>query len=117
MNKWKKGWKVINKETRCSCTHIDRTKPVKYKKNTVVGRPLFCGPLAVFKTRKAARNFIYTNGKFYQTMCVVKCLYIESKHREVWERADRFEHVWDSCIHEERLPDGTILAEKIKCLE
>lgn len=116
-NKWKKGWKVINKETRRSCTYTDRNKPVHYKKNKVVGRPNFCGPLAVFKTKKEARNFIYTNGKFFLPMCVVKCLYIESKHREIWERSNRFSSIWDRFIHEERLPEGTILAEKVKCLE
>ena len=114
MHKWKKGWKVINKETRLSCTYEERSNPVHYKKNKTVGKPLFCGPLAVFKTRRAARNFLFTLTGILPTMQIVKCVYTESKHCYVWEKD--YIAMWPLYTYDQ-LPQETVLAEKVKCLE
>lgn len=125
-SKWKKGWKVIRLlrdpasiyylrvkgrirratySNRISVTYNERAKPVCYKKGKIVGRPRNCGPLAVFKTRKQARMFV----KHICPGKIVKCLYIESKHKTLWENGNE--------AHWYNLPPGTVFAEKVKCLE
>jgi hypothetical protein len=115
--KWKEGWKVLavgaNGDKRMSCT-TDDVKPVMYEKNKVVGRRKYCGPLTVFLNKQYAQHFLKTYcGQFRYiansgVFTIVKCLYIPSKHRWVWEP-----------LYNPRLifPPGTMLAEKIKCLE
>jgi hypothetical protein len=105
MPEWKKGWKVIHKTTRQSITAMYRIYPRVYPKDVVVGRPKDCGPLAVFRTRQSARTF----AKYFYCK-IVKCLYLPSKAGALWERpTDR--------LMLTALPVGTILAEKVKCLE
>lgn len=109
---WLKGWKVIMKDNRMSCTNLHSgCHGVIYKKDTVTGRPKDCGPLAVFRTRKAARRFIMLRVSFSflpnKKKKVVKCLYKRSKHRRMWNGT----RISDA------LPLGTVLAEKVKCLE
>ena len=58
-NEWKKGWKVINKLNRMSCTILMRHHPVLYKKNEITTPESGCGPLAVFRTRELAIDFVY----------------------------------------------------------
>lgn len=119
---WKKGWKVITKGGRRSCTHFGRAEKsiCTYLKNKVVHRPFRCGPLAVFKTRECARAFIHGWMSDYTTQ-VVKCLYVESSCESLWERVLylRFGRPAEELnrMGSMSFPDGTILADKVKCLE
>lgn len=113
--KWIRGWKVIMRNTRESCTSNHQI--VKYNKNTIVRRPKDCGPLAVFKTRKAARDFLllsfytFNRPKKHKSRKIVKCIYIKSKHGYLWS--------WSNSINIQccNMPSGTDFAEKVKCLE
>ena len=110
--KWKKGWKVIridHQQNRVSC--VTNGSVVKYLKNKITNRPVTCGPLAVFKTRQAARDFV---AKWFWSRKIVKCLYTESKDVSLWcPRAS-----WvGGTKNRHDLPKGTLLAEKVKCLE
>lgn len=112
---WKEGWKVIMKGTRTSCAVVQHS--VHYPKNEIAGRPKHGGPLAVFKTRQAARNFVY---EFYGVpnlfRRVVKCLYQESKHTRLW-RWMQHAYIESYRQYSGNLPKGTAFAEKVKCLE
>ena len=105
--KWKKGWKVIMAATRVSCSN-GMYRSVEYKKNKIVGRPKDCGPLAVFNTREAARNFAKRHLGYPRSRKIVKCLYKKSKHSRLWVGA---------LFSLFNLPEGTVLADKVKCLE
>lgn len=114
-NEWKKGWKVIQTKknkirTRISCTNI--AFPVKYLKNKITRRPERCGPLAVFKTRKLAREF--SKKGFWTNRKIVKCLYVSSEDTQLWRPSW---HAPSKYLRSCDLPEGTILADKVKCLE
>ena len=101
---WKKGWKVIRKYSRKSCSNI--SSRVVYHKNKITKRPEKCGPLAVFKTREKARVFI--KNPSIQVRCkIVKCLYTKSIDRCLWNAHSKICH----------LPTGNVLADEVKCLE
>lgn len=107
---WLKGWKVIMRKTRESCTYDHRI--VTYKKYGITGRPKHCGPLAVFKTRQAARKFLQTtwghSKHSYNLRRIVKCLYKKAKATYLWTNYLSYD-----CY----VPDGTDFAEKVNCLE
>jgi hypothetical protein len=112
--KWKNGWKVIRAD-RYSCTASERAFPVKYPKNKIALRPMFCGPLAVFETREAARRFkrsyelsYYIKWDNTDQWKIVKCKYIKSGATALWE---------DSHYRRHHFPPRTVLATKVKCLE
>ena len=114
---WIKGWKVIRND-RMSCTADIRTLPILYLKNKETSRhnnQQVFGPLAVFKTRKYAREFKDEYGGRFCTQHwkstywkVVRCEFKKSKAMALWE---------NPCHRQCRLPKGTVLAEKVKCLE
>ena len=114
---WKKGWKVIRKKDRMSCTADRRKNPVTYLKNEDAKRPEDEGPLAVFKTRDAARYFkrmntaaLFCCGKDWK---IVKCTYIKSTALGLWE------WVYGSCYERSKhmLPNHTDFADSVTCLE
>ena len=127
--RWKKGWKVIKKRNRQSCTGAHGTSVLTYGKNEVVEKPHLGGPLAVFKTRKAARNFI----KRYNKRCratgyldrlrvITRCEYIESKHTCLWEWKRTVwwcygKRAYKKICAYDMLPTGTAFANKVRCLE
>jgi DNA modification methylase len=119
---WKIGWKVI-REDRQSCTASARFFPALYLKNKITERnpdQLYCGPFAVFETRQAAREFKYDYEDKYiwpynnnirdrkYGWKIVRCEYIQSDACSLWE---------DPCNRQRRVPDRTIFADKVKCLE
>ena len=119
--KWLKGWKVITKIKRMSCFYrqYDRKKShVTYPKDTVVGRPRGCGPLAVFLTKKLARSFLSdlnishakSSGGYEYEHIIVSCLYLPSKHNRLWSSRC-------SSLYKGYAPKGSEFAEKVKCLE
>ena len=123
----KKGWKVIRKEDRKSCTARSRKVAVTYIKNKEVKRPEKEGPLAVFETREAAREFmrIYTHGGIQmKSFCkIVKCLYEEASELFLWEQSINV-HNFDSYAlqladrnEKHILPPRTALADSVTCLE
>jgi len=103
---WKKGWKVISKVRQSVSTMVDKGGRY-YPVNKVVGSSLNCGPLCVFRCRKLARKFACSGEK------IVKCLYLPSKHNRIWYMSTRGIHstLVSDC------PNGTLLADKVKCLE
>jgi len=114
---WQKGWKVIRKSDRMSCTASYRENPVKYPKYTKVERPKMCGPLAVFETRKAARKFKKdatgqrTIGGSWK---IVRCIYVKSSDKILWE------HDTDSYLPQFEFgfsPSRTDFADSVTCLE
>jgi hypothetical protein len=92
--KWKRGWKVIRRADRLSCTASHRNHPVKYIKGKEVRPKRKNGPLAVFETREAARRFLNCNaGKVdglypYKSWKIVKCHYLTADSWFLWELHD-----------------------------
>lgn len=113
---WKEGWKIIRRKGRMSCTW-DRLRPVRYKKDIVVGRPKKCGPLAVFQSKEAAEDFLM---RFlcdrHEVFVIVPCIYLPSKHRRLWETHTKIPQYKNTMTNYET-PFGTRYAEKVKCLE
>lgn len=109
-----KGWKVIRKIDRKSCTAKIRYYPVIYKKNKKIKSPVGCGPLAVFKTREAARSFLRANS-IHATIVggwkIVKCVYIQSLEKYLWEHDRR--QTYPKLMR----PKGTDFADSVTCLE
>jgi len=99
--KWKKGWKVLN-EDRTS-VWIEGYGSRKYPPNKVVGRSPNCGPLCVFKNKTSALRFMTPGDR------LVPCLWLPSKHNTAWVPAHDPTYL-------DELPEGTALAEKVKCL-
>ena len=135
MAEWKKGWKVIDKNNRGSCTGSERTNSCFYPNNKIITKPHLGGPLAVFTTREAARKFknaaiiSHYNSAYYKprynpsNWTIKKCIYIESKHKCLWEWK---KSLYESMLHNKKkkrrfimheLPAGTAFADKVKCLE
>jgi len=105
MAKWKEGWKVLRVSNRAS---IISNKAVKYLKNRVAKRPKNCGPLALFDTKSSAK--IAFGWHLHKEIAIlVKCEYLPSRCKTIWVPTHRREL--------QGLPPGTILAEKIRCLE
>jgi hypothetical protein len=104
-NNWKKGWKVIGiGEHNKRESYIESEYSVSYRKNKIA-RPLpYCGPLAVFKFKKYAEIFASAG----EDTKIVPCLYLESKDKALWTPIS---------TRQIDFPEGTILADKVKCLE
>jgi len=114
-SKWKKGWKVVRKNSRYSAVVHDAPGGRCYKKGITVGRARGYGPLCVYETRASARDFArdFARDDWFhsrrRSLEIVKCLYIPSKHKEIWSG--------DISYSLRALPTGTALAEKVMCLE
>jgi len=108
-----KGWKVIRRIDRRSCIALVRPNAsVTYIKNKATKRRKKHGPLAVFETRKAARKFVFYRHYKKYNWRIVKCIYIRSKSRRLWEWATDFD-----CIIKGRVPERTDFADSVTCLE
>lgn len=115
--KTKHGWKVLLMPSRESIS-VSKPDAVKYPVNEWAVPNPDGGPLCVFDTREDAERFIDPSREMdgvgvgigsLAPVKVVPCEYIPSKHDEAWIR-DRVTHV----IH---LAPGTMLADRVKCLE
>lgn len=124
MSEWKKGWKIIEVETRLSCTSTRRTKPLVYDVNTVTKRVDGFGPLAVFRRKLWASLFRRRATKFLGVwepqlqLKIVKCLYKPSEDDRLWE-IYIFEPADLASTHymKHTPPWGTKYADEVKCLE
>jgi hypothetical protein len=111
-----KGWKVIGRENRTSYLwglgEAKRLYPIGMKITPAENS----GPLAVFRTRKAARTFLARDttpecryGK------IVRCEYARSEERELWHPT-----LYGNTLHktgQRHLPSGTVFASSVTCLE
>lgn len=142
MTKRKKvGWKVLDKKTRGSCfvpwfirylegyKDDERPPPLVYPARRVV-RPLpGWGPLTVFKTRVAAREWVHVimcnhlicddlGCVFGDSVIIVKCLYVSAPKKDRFLQCPvgnslltyRRASIWE-------LPKGTKLAASVTCLD
>jgi len=100
----KVGWKVVDKSRRSSVV-FDGYAARHYPKRRKVTPANNCGPLCVFKIKKAALRFTGNNN----ISRVKKCLYIPSKSKRIWDDIDSL------CL--ETLPSHTALADSVTCLE
>jgi hypothetical protein len=111
--KWEKGWKVIKRKTRTSAVVPEgNAYVVNYFENKIVRKPNKCGPLAVFKTRRHARDFVKLGN--WQERKVVRCLYRPSKYNMLWTPNTQSGRLKSFGMD---LPRGTAFADEVKCLE
>ena len=99
-----KGWKVLlclPEEPMSSAVSI--YAPVSYWWGVWTFPKKGCGPLAVFRTRKAARAFVEDRDHSR----VVRCEYEPSTHRALWTVDKRFV----TTLNE--LPKDTLLADAV----
>ncbi len=89
--KWLDGWKVVKVRGGrfFSCfAGVDLGhnggKQTAYPKRGVAVAPARCGPLAVFKTRAAARWFLWKDGGWTGDRRIIKCRYVPSKKRRLY---------------------------------
>jgi len=121
MATWKKGWKVIQKETRKSAMgSFDKPNDfsLDYPKNKTVKPKKNCGPLAVFAEKYDAKHFKHTHTSFLtgRFLEVVECKYTPSKENKMWVfdivhpyRRTELSSMW--------FPKNTVLADAVVCLE
>ena len=112
---WLKGWKVI-KENRTSAVR-DLKKLCIYPVGVITKRPFGCGPLAVFTNKEDAEDFRACMSTAYQPRKVVKCVYKQSKDKDLWQRHSLNEFWSKNTLPYQCLPTGTDVADKVKCLE
>lgn len=113
--KWKKGWKVITKEERMSCIagSCNCANRVYYPIDGIAEPAPGNGPLAIFKTRGSARDFL-TMFLLRPYCKIVECEYIEHTGEKVlW----KLEITGVKDIKDGDFPPGTAFASKVKCLE
>lgn len=127
VEEWIKGWKVLSKE-RHSCTWRARSaySVCCYPKGEITTRRRLCGPLAVFKTRQHARDFrkavLDSPYRRRNTLLkIVKCLYKRSRPAEktLWEKMPDVTSTKFNDTHHmtSYLPEGTVFADAVHCLE
>lgn len=126
-----KGWKVIRKMDRRSCTADSRMCPITYDINKKIERPKDGGPLAVFETRKAARAFMKdyrVSHMAIATFCkIVKCIYKRSSEIILWEPVKTKDIYYGTYfrnyssdgtrLERHRVPRRTAFADSVTCLE
>jgi len=113
-SKWKNGWKIITARGRRSCIRL--LGSVIYDKQKIVASKKGCGPLCVFSNKRKAYKFIkdycHLNNVDISRFELVKCSYMLSSPDSVWISNS----IWHR-MHLSSLPPGTVLADKVKCLE
>lgn len=113
---WKKGWKVITKRARRSCTWKSRFSWFAYPPREIVKRHFKCGPLAVFTDKLAAGHFIESND-VHGAWTIVECLYLPSEDNYLWETKKRGKHIWEDVRRRKAVPYFTAFADAVQCLE
>ena len=96
-----------------SATNIG--KEVDYFVGIPTDRPPFCGPLTVFDSLFAARQFYEESKKVDVPYTIFRCEYEESFDMSVWNGEIDGNHLYPRPLH--CLPFGTLLANKITLLE
>lgn len=106
-NEEEKGYKVVS----CFSDNIKKSwttngNVIFYKFEKWVDRPDECGPLAVFKYKKDAIDFVLRYSfEFDVDDFIVKCDYIRSTDTILWN---------DRKYTKKDLPVGTVLADRVK---
>lgn len=106
--KWENGWKVVRKGPGGRLKSAMMKKAYcNYKIGAVTERPDEGGPLAVFKDKRRARNFIelYSHLPLY----LYPCKYIRSRSHSFWWPKHRR-------MEEAECPAGTNFADGVKIL-
>ena len=76
------GWKVTTKEGRSAVQSVsDSFGGVYYHIGERTVPQAYCGPLTVFRNKKAAKIF---ENKMSGTFKINRCVYFASKEKEVW---------------------------------
>jgi hypothetical protein len=120
MKKLKKGWKVLTNKNYSAVQDYNRGG-LRYKEGEFVVPRKNCGPLTVFKTKKAAEFFRTGMYNFNSKYRIKPCIYIQSKKRDVWYRSGL---LLDSKLSLKELykynslkPRSVALADKVKILK
>lgn len=103
---WKLGWKICAKEFSKLYPCNMLTSYPEYKMGKITKPKKGNGPLAVFKSRKDAREFKCDTLGWK----IFRCKYVPSKRRNLMIRGKIATHL--DC-----LPYGTVLAEEVMLLE
>ena len=74
------GWKVTTSNGRSAIQCADRGE-VYYRRGKKTIPRSNCGPLTVFRSRKAAKSF---KNKMSRTFKINRCVYFVSKEKKVW---------------------------------
>ena len=100
------GYKVLT-EGRFSLIQKEYEGGLDYPKSKEIKPNKDCGPLCVFISHKSA--LIFARGCLKNTT-IVKCKYKESTIESVWSD-------FHTNRHASNLPNGTVLADSVTCLE
>ena len=101
---------MVRKEDRHLESALNIGVIVRYNKKGWTHRPKDCGPLAVFKTVEDARQgFVFS----VNDLTIFKCEIKKSKDKTLWTLYMQ----WRDTMHPYDLPEGTMLADKVKLLE
>ena len=101
-----RGYKVLTKDRR-SCIVSCHNGARIYKKNVKTIPKCGYGPLCVFETKRNAQDFTL------KCNIIVKCKYTESKQVSIWEFYGGTKYYEPFYL----LPQGTVLASSVTCLE
>ncbi len=110
--RWRHGWKVLR--GRCSAVESVSLAGRRYPKDVRVEPRPGCGALTVFESRDRARDFAdnmwFLNLQERLDVEVVPCVYLPSgREKGIYRRGQR--------ARIGMLPDGTVLADAVVCLE
>lgn len=109
----RKGWKVIDEDRRSITRSLSNPCSRHYEIGELV-RPTAakCGPLAVFKTHRAAAHFL--RGVLPGAARVVRCEYTPSRARALYDlNCSKYRRE----LPLEKTPRGTVFARAVRCLE
>lgn len=110
----KLGWKVLN-ITNCSC-FAPRQAVLQYSYDEPTSRKPGCGPLAVFKSEKAAQHFVDEFPRSLR-LTIHSCKYVPSKLK--------YESLWYKSLLDDiechvllrDIPAGTAFADVVQLLK
>ena len=105
-----KGYKILRRDRTSLITRIGS---VRYGMDIETKPRKGFGPLAIFRNKTTARNFLKELSEMAQVdSIIVKCDYIESRHDYLW-----LLFCGEKNLLGPDLPPGTILADSVTCLE
>lgn len=106
MKKLKIGYKVvsINEEGHYWSSSAPFPAAKRYRRDCFTKRAKEHGPLAVFRSKKFARDFGLDFGG-----AIFQCEYMPSVDTALWDKAE--------CVSLLELPSGTAFADKVRLLE
>lgn len=117
MTKWKKGYKLIGPNRLSLCVGYKNSRRVLYTLMDEVHPLPGAGPLTVFASKASVLSFFQLFHWEY-TATVVRCIYKPATDQKIglWGAPATTEYVTQGNPFTE-LPEGTILADVVLCLE